>query len=424
MKTVKIALIGFGTVGSGLYQLMSQNGKMISLRTGIDCRLELICDLRAEHVKSLVSDVKVITDWKEAVCGDNIDIVVELIGGIEPAKSIIASALEAGKNVVTANKKLLAEEGAQLFSLAGHKGLSLGFEASVGGGIPCILALSQGLAGNNIHSVMGILNGTCNYILSGMENSGMSFEDALKIAQKKGFAEADPTFDLEGYDAGHKISLLAMLAYGKSIDCKAVSIEGISNIKSMDISSAGDMGYSIKLLGIAKCVDGFTDIRVHPTMIALSHPLASVRDEFNAIMFDGDMTGPVMLNGRGAGGLATASALLSDIVQISSGAGYRMPSCREAAKFLDPEKRVSRYYIRMQTDDSPGILSKISGVLGAHDISIASVIQKETHDARVPVIFTTHEARETGMLAAVSEIKRFDFVHGDVMMIRMEDGLN
>ncbi len=420
-QRVNIGLIGLGTVGSGVFRLLEQNGALISLRSGLDVRVRSICDLRADSLKNLPSGVIRTSNWKDVTGDGGIDIVVELIGGIEPAKSIIREALLSGKHVVTANKKLLAEEGRVLFDIAAEKGRFLGFEASVGGGIPCILSLTRGLVGNGIHSFSGILNGTTNYILSKMEESGLSFETALRDAQEKGFAEADPTFDIEGFDAAHKTALFSMLAYNRQIDYKAISVEGITKISALDIGFASEMGYVIKLLGISKLVGGEIDIRVHPAMIHHTHPLASVRNEFNAISIVGDMTGPVTLHGKGAGGAPTASAVVSDIVQIASGEGTRVVTASGATRYLPPGRRRSRYYMRIHTRDVPGILSKISGSLGDHGISIASVIQKEAVTEFVPLLFMTHEAVEEGMLEAVNEINGFDFVEGEVTLIRVED---
>ncbi len=299
-------------------------------------------------------------------------------------------------------------------------GNSLGFEAAVGGGIPCILGLRKGLVGNYINSILGILNGTTNYILTKMEDEGIPFDQALKDAQEKGFAEADPTFDVEGIDAGHKISLLAMLSYGKSIDFNSIPIEGITSISPLDITYARDMGYVIKLLGIAKYTKGTMDVRVHPTMIPKNHPMASVRNEFNSVMFDGDMTDAVILNGKGAGSLPTASAVISDIVQLSNKNIYPGKFTGKARIML-PDERVSRYYLRLHTEDCPGILSQISGVIGKFGISIASVIQKEITEKYVPLIIVTHEANEKNMLNCISKIEEFDFVQDKVTFIRVED---
>ena len=419
-KIVNIGIIGFGTVGSGVYRLIKNNSDTIALRSGIELKIKSVCDLDSGRLKDEVTDAHVTGNWKDVTGDSDIDIVIELIGGIEPARSIITESLTNGKNVVTANKKLLAEKGAELLDKVVETGNSIGFEAAVGGGIPCILALKKGLVGNHIRSILGILNGTTNYILTRMTDEGVTFGQALKDAQARGFAEADPTFDVEGIDAGHKISLLAMLSYGRSIDFDSIPIEGITNISPLDISFARDMGYNIKLLGIAKLINGRLDIRVHPTMIPGTHPLASVRNESNSVMFDGDMTGAVILNGSGAGSLPTASAVVSDIVQLSSRNEYPGKFIGKA-KLIGPEERLSRYYLRLYTEDSPGILSQISGVLGRNGISIASVIQKEVYEKFVPLIIMTHEANESNMMKCIEEIQGFGFVKENVVFIRVED---
>jgi len=426
MKSVNIGLIGFGTVGSGLYYLLEKNGDLIRERTDLDIRLKTICDLRKEAVKKSVSNIYVTDNWQEIVDDEEIDTIVELIGGVEPAKTIILKSLNNRKNVVTANKKLLAEDGKEIFELLNHVPGRLGFEASVAGGIPSIMALRSGLVGIKVHTIMGILNGTTNYILTKMEDDGLSFETALKAAQNKGFAEADPTFDIEGYDAGHKISILSMLACHRRIDYNSIDIEGIVRISELDIIYAAEMGYVIKLLGVAKFIDNCVDIRVHPTMLPLKHPLASVRNEFNAVMYIGDMTGPVILYGKGAGSNPTASAVVSDIVQIAQmgKAEENVVTTTGNACYILPEKRFSRYYMRIHTEDSPGILSKISGVLGKYNISIATVIQKEINSEYVPLIIMTHKAYEKGMFQSIKEINNFAFVDGNVTAIRVEDSLD
>jgi homoserine dehydrogenase len=422
-KSVGVGLVGFGTVGSGVYRLLEQNADIIQQRTGINVALKIICDLDTERLRSQVTGVRTTSDWKEVVESPDVDIVVELIGGIEPARTILLAAAAKGKHMVTANKKLLAEAGSEILEKTSSGSPDLGFEASVCGGIPCILALRSGLVGNRVKSVMGILNGTTNYILTMMQDEGLSFEDALRDAQKKGFAEADPTFDVEGFDAGHKIAILSMLAYNRSINYKSITIEGITGIGTQDIDNAREMGYVIKLLGISKWVDGQIDIRVHPTMLPSKHPLAPVRNEFNAVMFNSDMTGPVTFNGKGAGSLPTASAVVSDIVRIAGGQSYRKgtPGTIEPAAYLAPEKRQSRYYIRVHTEDRPGILSRIAGVLAHSGISISSVIQKESNMPHVPLVIMTHRASEAGMLNAIREIGTFPFVEGKPTLIRVED---
>lgn len=422
-RTVNIGLIGFGTVGGGVYNLIKKNRDTIALRTGITLNVKTVCDLRTDVVTAAAPDVKVTTRWQDIIEDTEIETVVELIGGINPAKSMILGALQAGKNVVTANKKLLAESGSEIFELASNSLTKLGYEAAVGGGIPCIAALKFGLVGNRFNSAMGILNGTTNYILTRMEDDNLSFDDALKEAQKLGFAEADPTFDIEGYDAGHKISLVAMLAFNKKINYADVRKEGITKVSTIDIEYAREMGYVIKLLGICKNVNGKIDVRVHPTMIRRDHLLASVRREFNAVMFDGDMTGPVIMYGKGAGSLPTASAVVADIIDITTTKGVTESAIATDgdAVMLDPQERVSRYYLRMTTKDEPGILAKIAATLAKDNISIASVVQKEGDGTTVPLILTTHAATEKGMLRSVEELDSFGFMKGKTMLLRIED---
>ncbi len=426
MTQVNIGLIGFGIIGSGVYDLLKKNKGLIKERTGIDLNIKTVCDIRIDEIKSSVPDVKVTDNWEGVVSDNEIDTVIELIGGIEPAKSIVIEALKQGKNVVTANKKLLAEEGDEIFELASSGDNCLLFEAAVAGGIPCIQTLREGLVGNKLESVMGILNGTTNYILTNMEDKGLPFDDVLKDAQDKGFAEADPTFDIEGYDAGHKIAILSRLAFGNKVDYKKISIEGITRISKIDINYAKEMGLVIKLLGISKIIDGEIDIRVHPTMLPNTHPLASVRNEFNAVMFTGDMTGPVTLFGKGAGSLPTASAVVSDVIQIAQKIprflNYKTAS--DTTKYISQESRKSMYYLRFSSEDRPGILSKVSGVLADHNISIASVIQKAKHAKHVPLVITTHKANEKGMLDSIDILNNFDFIDGKVTMIRVEDSDN
>ncbi len=423
MKSVKIGVIGYGTIGKGLHDLIEANATLIEARTGVSLSIGKICEIDRNAVKHLDGTIPLTDSWQEVTADPGIDCVVELIGGIEPAKSIVLDAIKNRKYVVTANKKLLAEEGSDIFAAVDSAGLRLGFEAAIGGGIPCLLGLTAGMVGNNIRSIMGILNGTTNYILSQMDESGLPFDTILKDAQKKGFAEADPTFDIEGYDAGHKIALLAMMAYHRKVDYSAIPIEGITRISDIDISYAHDMGYCIKLLGIARMTGEKLDISVHPTMIPLDHPLAAVRNEFNAVMYDGDMTDPVTLFGKGAGSLPTASAVVSDIVQAAlAEGGSPVPlSISEEIEFSAPEDRISKFYLRIHSKDAPGILSKISGVLGKHEISIASVIQKETEEDYVPLIIMAHEVDEAAILNAAEEIGNFDFVKGDVIILRVED---
>jgi homoserine dehydrogenase len=423
MQNIKIGLLGYGTVGSGVSTLLEKNAALIQERAGISIGIKSICDLRKDEIKSKVRNIYLTDDWKEIVNDKEIDVVVELIGGVNPAKSIVIEALKKGKNVVTANKKLLAEEGEDVFAALESSNASLGFEASVCGGIPCIQALRDGLVGNRIDTVMGILNGTTNYILTRMGEEGLSFEDALKDAQKKGFAEADPTFDIEGYDAAHKIAVVSRLAFSKKIDFKTIPIEGITKISKEDIEFAREMNYVIKLLGLGRIIGEKMEISVSPTMIPLHHPLASVRNEFNAILFNGDMTGQITLFGKGAGSTPTASAVVSDIVQIAQkkkDAGSRYKTHGDA-RLVEPRELTHRYYMRLSTEDSPGILAKIAGLLAKYNISIASVMQKAENSKYVPVIIMTHNCSAEGMQKSVKELNSFDFMEKDITLIKVED---
>jgi homoserine dehydrogenase len=423
-RNVGIGLIGFGTIGSGVYNLIEKNRDIITERTGIALTVKKICDVRIDVVKKAAPDVMIIDTWQDMIADPDIETIVELIGGIKPAQEIILKALTAGKNVVTANKKLLAEAGFEILEKASRGVAKLNFEAAVGGGIPCVAALKHGLVGNRIRSVMGILNGTTNYILTRMAEDELSFEAALGEAQAKGFAEADPTFDVEGFDAGHKITLLAMLAFNKRIGFDVVAKEGITKVSSVDIEFAREMGYVIKLLGIAKDIGDRLDVRVHPTMIRKEHLLASVRLENNAVMFDGDMTGPVIMYGKGAGALPTASAVVSDIIDIAQKKDIEQGAMHidRVAEMLPTSDRISRYYLRMMTNDRTGILTKISGVLASNGISIASVVQKEGDGSGfVPLIITTHLAAETGIMRSIEEINGCDFMKDRTVLLRIED---
>lgn len=423
MRKVKIGIIGFGTVGRGVYDIIMNNGDVLTNRTEIEFSIKTICDLNVDYIKSEAKGIAVTDKWEDVAEDPDIEIILELIGGIHPAKEIIMRSLENGKSVVTANKKLLAEDGDDIFDLQNRSNAKLGFEASVGGGIPCILSLRSGLVANRIRSVMGILNGTTNYILTKMEEEGVSFGEALTEAQEKGFAEADPTFDIMGHDAGHKISLLSMIAFNRRIDFDRINIEGITRLTPQDIENARTMGYVVKLLGIAKIVNDRLDIRVHPTMISEKSPLASVRMENNAVMFHTDRTDPIVLTGKGAGSQPTASAVISDVVQIAERSEiYERAVMRYGdAEYVTPDERFSRYYMRIHTEDRPGILAQIARVLGDNKISISSVMQHEDGGDIIPLIITTSRCSESAMNRALRELDGFDFIKDEIMIIPLED---
>lgn len=425
---MKVGLIGFGTVGTGVVKLLLNRKELIYKRTGIDLELKKIADLDITRPRDVQVPTELLTTSAEEIIRDpEIEIVIELIGGIEPARSYILEAIENGKWIVTANKALLAEKGEEIFKKAQEKGVEIGFEASVGGGIPIIRAIKEGLVGNNFKKIKGIVNGTTNYILTKMEKLNIDFQDALSEAINEGFAEADPSLDIEGDDAAHKASILAMLAFNTLIPFDKVYKEGITEVTLKDIEYAKALGYKIKLLAIAKEDNGKVEVRVHPTMIPLNDMLASVEYEFNAITVEGDFTGPVLLYGRGAGQLPTSVAVLSDIVSLAKAKllGHKGTAQSLETKQIKPIDEIEcRYYLRLIAVDKPGVLAKIAGILGNEGISIASVIQMERWEEgdEVPVIMMTHTAREASMQKALREIEKLDVIRGKPFIIRVEEG--
>jgi len=435
LKPVRLALLGCGTVGEGVVRLLRRNAAMFERKLGAPLELAGVADRSLKPIPSLGIDAKLITrDGAALVERDDIDIVVELFGGYEPARSLILKALAAGKDVVTANKALLAAHGAEIFRAAGQAGLAIGFEASVGGGVPIIRTLREALAGDRQRAVYGIVNGTCNSILSMMTDGGAEFADALKQAQRDGLAEADPSLDIEGHDAAHKLCLLVTLAFGVLLEPKQVHTEGISRITLADINYARELGYTIKLLAIAKDDDGAIEARVHPTMIPTRHLLAGVGGAFNAIYIHGEALGSSMYFGLGAGQMPTATAVMADILEI---ARHRIAGARGGAHALGyPVAHLKRarvkpmddviceYYLRFNARDKPGVLGAIASVLGRNGISIVSVIQKGRGvETTVPVIMRTHEAREKNLKRALAAISRLRMVEGSPAFIRIEERL-
>lgn len=433
MKTFHIGVLGCGTVGTGVVKLLLERRELMSRRIGADLILKAIADIDMDRDRGIAIDRALFTrDARQVVLDPEIDIIVETIGGTTIAKELILLALQNGKQVVTANKALLASEGIRLFSKAWEHGLDLGFEASVGGCMPVIKTLRESLAGNAILSVRGILNGTCNTILSKISDERCSFAEALREAQAKGFAEADPTLDIEGIDTAHKLAIIVALAYGTDVRFGDLYVEGISRISPMDIEFAEQFGYRIKLLAISKMVDGAIEARVHPTMIPGSNILSSVNGPLNAITITGDATGDLLLCGYGAGMMPTASAILSDIIDIArdlmNASVGRMPTLSfqpgaiQRIPILPIEELVSHYYIRFSAIDQPGVLSKISGILGNHGISLESVHQKgRKSNADVPLVMFTHLAKERNVREALAEIERLDVVCDHPMLIRIEE---
>jgi homoserine dehydrogenase len=436
MRQINVGLIGFGTVGAGVVKILQQNSGLIEKRMGTKIVLRRIADIDLKTDRGVNLRPGVLTKNADDVIGDpEIDIVMELIGGIEPAKTFIRKAIQNGKHIVTANKALLALHGDEIVGLAQRHRVDINFEASVGGGIPLIRSIKEGLVANRIHSIFGILNGTSNYILSKMTDEGGDFKKVLKEAQRKGYAEADPTYDIEGIDAAHKLTILIRLAFGTPFQFKEVFIGGISGITPLDIQFSREFGYRIKLLAIAKLDGGKMEARVHPTMIPEHHLLATVHGVFNAVYINGDAIGPTLFYGQGAGQMATASAVVSDLVDLGrnilvGATGRRVPllsfqeSAIEKVSLKKIDDVVVPFYMRFSALDRPGVLSKISGILGKNEISISSVIQKGRKvNGAVPIVMMTHEARGKNVYRALKEIDRLGVIVGKTMFIRVENKL-
>ena len=433
MKKINVGLIGCGTIGTGVAKILIENKDLLLSRIGAVLNLKYVADIDLETDRGIPFDDGVfISDAFKVVDDPDIDIVVEMIGGQGIAKDLILRAFDNGKPVVTANKALLAGHGNTLFRAAMENGVDLAFEASVGGCMPIIKSLRESLVGNHIRSMAGILNGTCNYILSRSAEDGSSFEDVLAEAQKNGFAEADPTLDIEGIDTAHKLAILTSLAYGMEINYKDIYIEGISKITPMDIEFAREFGYRIKLLAITKDTGDAVEARVHPTMIPFTNPLSGVNGVLNAVTITGDAVGDMMLYGYGAGMMPTASAVVGDIADIArnllSNAKSRIPMLSYQMDRIRkiPVRRIDEifihYYFRFSALDRPGVLSKISGILGNNEISIKSVQQKgrKTNGA-VPIVMLTHLAREADVQKALTEILNLDVVSDRPVLMRIED---
>lgn len=432
-KDIYCGLIGFGTIGSGTVKLIQDNEELIRKRLGARLVIKKIADLDIDTPRGVDVDRNILTkDANEILNDPEIDIVVELMGGYEPAKSFILKAMENKKHVVTANKALLATYGNEIFSAAGREKVDIGYEASVGGTIPIIKTLRESLVANNIKSAFGILNGTANYILTKMTDEKKAFDDALKDAQSIGFAEADPTYDIEGIDTAHKLALILSISYGKRVELNDIYREGITKVSLQDIKFARELKYKIKLLAIAARREDSTEARIHPTMIPFHHILSNVDGNFNAIHIDGDASASVFLYGQGAGMMPTASAVVSDLVDIArdmeKGIWGRVPLRSYVDDKIDDinllpiDNVITNYYFRFSVVDRPGVLSRISGILGKYNISISSVIQKgRKRDGAVPIVVTTHKSRELDVQTALQEINRLDIVSEDTVLIRIED---
>jgi len=437
MSDIKVGLIGFGNIGAGVVKLLQENAEIIRNKVGTGIVLKKIADRNITGYRGVTVDPACLTtDVNEIFDDPEISVVIELVGGYEPAKSFVLNAISKGKHVVTANKALLALHGEEIYAAAAANNVEVQFEAAVGGGIPVLTAIKGNMAANNFGSVIGIMNGTCNYILTRMTLEGADFVDVLKAAQELGYAEPDPTFDIEGVDTAHKLAILVSLCFGTRIDFNDIYTEGISSINGLDVKFARDLGYRIKLLAIGKCIDGKVEARVHPTMIPLHNPLADVNGVFNAIRLTGDFIGPVMFYGRGAGQDPTASAIVGDLIGLSrsmmAGAGRRMAPLGfldKAIKTLPIKPMsdiISKYMLRFSAKDLPGVLASIATALGNHGISIESMIQTahQTSDQTpVPIVMMTHEAREESIQAALAEIDVLDIICEKTRFIRIEDNL-
>lgn len=431
-RKLNVGLLGFGTIGSGVVRVFQQNAELMRERTGMTWQLTRIADLDITSDRGVVvPDGVLTTDAQQVITDPDIDVVIELIGGYQPALKFILEAIANGKHVVTANKALMAIHGQEIAEAASKAGVDVLFEAAVGGGIPVISAIKENLCANRFTHVLGILNGTCNFILTKMTLEGSDFAPILAEAQQHGYAEADPTFDIEGVDTAHKIALLAALCFGTRIDFKQVYTEGITRITALDIDFATRMGYKIKLLAIGKACDGAVEVRVHPTMIPERYQLAEVDGVFNAVRLSGDFLGPVLLYGQGAGRDATASAVMGDVMaigrNIACGAVARTPImgyCQEHVRDLPIRPMsdiVGKYYLRFTTVDQPGVLAKISTVLGEHNISIQSMIQPEHHAVDdVPIVLMTHHAQEANITQALTEIDKLPIIQQPTRLIRVE----
>lgn len=433
MKDIKVGLIGFGTVGQGLAEVLLMQEERLPKRTGMRIRLAAIADKSAKSLPERFAHIPLVQNGQDVINNPDIDIVVELIGGIEPAKSFMLDAIAQGKHVVTANKALLAQEGRDIFAAAAAKGVAVGFEASVGGGIPVIKALREGLVANRILSISGIMNGTANYILSRMTDEGIPFAEVLAEAQRLGFAEADPSYDVEGIDTAHKLAILMSMAYGMHITHREVNTEGISSIEPLDIELAREFGYRIKLLAISRNHGSHVEARVHPTMVPQDHLLASINGAYNAIHFHGDCAGNILLYGLGAGMVPTGSAVAADVVDIARDIACnsigRLPPLSYLPDQFSPrritpmDELYGPYYFRFTVLDQPGVLAGIAGILSEQDISIESVIQKGRKESggAVPLVIVTHAAKESSIKQALEQISTLEAVTAPVVKIRILD---
>ncbi|MBV7276300.1 homoserine dehydrogenase [Clostridiaceae bacterium UIB06] len=425
MKKVRIALLGLGNVGKGVWNILNSNKEAIMKRSGYDIEVAKILVRDVNKNRNIdVPEELLTTNSEEIFNDDSIKIVVEVMGGLEPAKDYVLNAIRRKKHVITANKMLIATDGNQIFKEAAENGVIVNFEASVAGGIPVINGINESLTANKIEEVIGIINGTTNYILTKMTLEGMSFEEALKEAQEKGYAEADPTSDVEGYDAMYKLAILTTLAFETEVNINDIYVEGITKIKAIDIEYGKELGYVIKLLAIVKEVNGKLELRVHPTMVPNIHPLANVNDSFNAIFIKGNAVGDLMLYGRGAGELPTGSAVVGDIISVLRNDSEVLNGLID--RYTDKELATiddirSQYYLRISVKDLPGVLGKIATILGENEVSILSFIQKPKKEDFVYIVIVTHDTLEGNVNRSLEKIKELEEVNKVENIIRIEN---
>ena len=438
MKTIKVGLLGIGTVGSGVYNVLHRNQEEIQRRAGVGIEVTMVADLDVARAKNIVGDdVQVVGDARAIIANPDIDVVIELIGGYGIAKALVLEAIAAGKHVVTANKALLAVHGTEIFEAAAAKGVMVMFEAAVAGGIPIIKALREGLTANRIQWIAGIINGTTNFILSEMRDKGLDFAVVLKEAQRLGYAEADPTFDIEGVDAAHKVTLMSAMAFGTKVQFDKAFIEGITKLGAADIKYAEQLGYRIKLLGITKRMDNGIELRVHPTLIPAKRLIANVEGAMNAVVANGDAVGTTLYYGKGAGSEPTASAVIADLVDISrlhsADSAHRVPylafqpGAMADTPVLPMGDVVTSYYLRLRVADQAGVLAKVTGLLAEAGISIDAVLQREADEiggegyTQTDVIILTHDCREAAMNGVLAQMQALPTVLQPIVRIRKEE---
>ncbi len=443
IKPIQVGLLGIGTVGSGTFKVLQRNQEEIRRRAGRGIQITMVADLDVERARSVVGPgVTVVDDARRVIADPDIDIVIELIGGYGVARTLVLEAIAAGKHVVTANKALLAVHGTEIFAAASERGVMVAFEAAVAGGIPIIKALREGLSANRIEWIAGIINGTTNFILSEMRSKGLDFDAALKDAQKLGYAEADPTFDIEGVDAAHKATIMSALAFGIPVQFDKAHVEGISALQAADIRYAEQLGYRIKLLGITKRRDdlktapggaGGIELRVHPTLIPAGRLIANVEGAMNAVVVQGDAVGTTLYYGKGAGSEPTASAVVADLVDITrlhtADPDHRVPhlafqrGAMQDTPILAIDEVVTAFYLRLQVADEKGVLARITGILAANDISIDAVLQRESAEGerQTDLIILTHDTVEGRMTAALAQMQALPTVLAPIVRIRKEE---